>query len=77
MEQGNKEKINRDHNFIHPLDKKINGCSHILWAGKPTKISQQPAMLYFMEIKLSIVPPVELVHVHEWHNGIKRKIKKR
>ena len=32
-----REKINRDHNFIHPLDKKINGCSHILWAGKPTK----------------------------------------
>ena len=32
-----REKINREHNFIHPLDKKINGCSHILWAGKPTK----------------------------------------
>ena len=32
-----RENLNRDHNFIHPLDKKINGCSHVLWAGKPSK----------------------------------------
>ncbi|MEP1150493.1 MAG: 4-hydroxyproline epimerase [Balneola sp.] len=29
--------INNDHLFIHPEDSSINGLSHILWAGKPTK----------------------------------------
>lgn len=29
--------INRAAEFIHPQDKNINGCSHIMWTGKPKK----------------------------------------
>jgi len=32
-----RKKINEQHSFHHPLDKKINGCSHVLWAGEPTQ----------------------------------------
>jgi 4-hydroxyproline epimerase len=28
-----RKNINEQYEFIHPLDKTINGCSHILWAG--------------------------------------------
>ena len=31
-----RERLNAACEFVHPLDKRINGCSHILWAGKPT-----------------------------------------
>ena len=31
-----REKVNQLHYFEHPLDDKIQGCSHVLWAGKPT-----------------------------------------
>ncbi len=27
--------LNEKYNFIHPLDDKIRGCSHILWTGQP------------------------------------------
>ena len=30
-----RKRINDLYSFIHPLDATINGCSHILWAGKP------------------------------------------
>lgn len=29
--------INKAVEFIHPQDKNINGCSHIMWTGKPKK----------------------------------------
>lgn len=29
-----RKRINQAHAFVHPLDPTINGCSHILWAGK-------------------------------------------
>ena len=29
--------INKAAEFIHPEDKNINGCSHIMWTGKPKK----------------------------------------
>ena len=29
--------INQVANFIHPMDSNINGCSHIMWTGKPKK----------------------------------------
>ncbi|MDA8644480.1 4-hydroxyproline epimerase [Flavobacteriaceae bacterium] len=32
-----RQQINTRYNFEHPLDEKIRGCSHVLWAGKPTQ----------------------------------------
>ncbi len=29
--------VNEKTEFIHPLDASINGCSHVMWTGKPTK----------------------------------------
>ncbi len=29
-----REKINRSHSFIHPLDSRIRGCSHVMWTGE-------------------------------------------
>ncbi len=34
-----REKINAAHQFIHPDNPTINGCSHILWAGAPLAAS--------------------------------------
>ena len=31
--------INKAAEFVHPEDKNINGCSHIMWTGKPKKES--------------------------------------
>ncbi|MEK9612825.1 MAG: 4-hydroxyproline epimerase [Flavobacteriaceae bacterium] len=31
-----RKKINALYHFEHPLDKKIKGCSHVLWGGLPT-----------------------------------------
>ena len=31
-----RNKINKLYTFIHPLDEKIKGCSHVLWGGLPT-----------------------------------------
>ncbi len=31
--------VNKKAEFIHPLDASINGCSHVMWTGKPTKES--------------------------------------
>jgi 4-hydroxyproline epimerase len=28
-----KEKINRHHEFVHPNDPSIRGCSHVMWTG--------------------------------------------
>jgi 4-hydroxyproline epimerase len=28
-----RKQINKEHEFIHPLDSTIRGCSHVLWAG--------------------------------------------
>ena len=30
-----RKRLNEAHLFIHPLDENIQGCSHVLWAGKP------------------------------------------
>ena len=30
-----RKNINAKYSFVHPDDPTINGCSHILWAGKP------------------------------------------
>jgi len=30
-----REQINEKYSFVHPLDSTIQGCTHILWAGKP------------------------------------------
>ena len=32
-----RKKVNEINSFEHPLDKNINGCSHVLWGGTPTK----------------------------------------
>ncbi len=32
-----RENINNDNQFVHPLHPTINRCTHVLWAGKPTK----------------------------------------
>ncbi len=29
-----RERINQEHEFVHPENETINGCSHILWTGK-------------------------------------------
>lgn len=29
--------VNKKAKFIHPLDSSINGCSHVMWTGTPTK----------------------------------------
>jgi 4-hydroxyproline epimerase len=34
MSRNLRKNINAMHEFIHPLDPTINGCSHILWTGK-------------------------------------------
>lgn len=30
-----RKRINEEHQFVHPENTTINGCSHILWTGKP------------------------------------------
>ncbi len=30
-------RINENYSFVHPEDDRINGCSHFLWTGQPTK----------------------------------------
>lgn len=30
-----RKRINEKYTFVHPLDPTINGCSHVLWTGKP------------------------------------------
>jgi 4-hydroxyproline epimerase len=30
-----RKRINKEHQFVHPENDTINGCSHILWTGKP------------------------------------------
>jgi 4-hydroxyproline epimerase len=32
-----RERLNERYEFVHPLDHRINGLSHLLWAGKPVK----------------------------------------
>ena len=32
-----RSQLNSKYEFTHPLDDKINGCSHVLWGGKPTQ----------------------------------------
>ena len=32
-----REKINASYNFEHPIDKKIKGCTHVLWGGLPVE----------------------------------------
>jgi len=32
-----RERLNRDHEFVHPEDDRINRLTHLLWAGKPLK----------------------------------------
>lgn len=29
--------VNENYNFVHPMDAKINSCSHVLWTGKPVQ----------------------------------------
>jgi 4-hydroxyproline epimerase len=43
-----RNQLNEQHQFIHPLDKKIKGCSHVLWAGKtsPDPYSARNAVFY-------------------------------
>ena len=31
-----RERLNASYSFVHPLDKRINGMSHMLWTGAPT-----------------------------------------
>ncbi|MCY4561254.1 MAG: 4-hydroxyproline epimerase [Flavobacteriaceae bacterium] len=40
--------INEDYTIIHPVDKQIKGCSHVLWTGRPKKkcSSARNAVLY-------------------------------
>ncbi|MCH2223240.1 MAG: 4-hydroxyproline epimerase [Crocinitomicaceae bacterium] len=30
-----REKLNKEHSFVHPEDDRINGLSHLLWTGEP------------------------------------------
>jgi 4-hydroxyproline epimerase len=32
-----RDRLNRAHAFVHPLDPRISGLTHLLWAGKPLK----------------------------------------
>lgn len=32
-----RQAINKVASFVHPLDNRISGCSHIMWTGKPKK----------------------------------------
>jgi 4-hydroxyproline epimerase len=32
-----RERLNRDYTFVHPLDERIAGLSHLLWTGRPLK----------------------------------------
>ncbi len=32
-----RQRLNQRYEFVHPLDKRINGLSHLLWTGKPAK----------------------------------------
>jgi len=29
--------VNKAAEFVHPIDKNINGCSHVMWTGKPVR----------------------------------------
>jgi 4-hydroxyproline epimerase len=43
-----RNQLNNRFSFVHPLDKRINGCSHVLWSGKPKDVSStaRNAVLY-------------------------------
>ncbi len=43
-----RDNINKKYNFVHPLDPRINGCSHILWDGDviDVKSSARNAVFY-------------------------------
>jgi 4-hydroxyproline epimerase len=36
MSRAVRRELNRSYEFVHPEDPVISGCSHILWAGRPT-----------------------------------------
>lgn len=42
-----RSQINAKHDFKHPLDNKIKGCSHVLWGGKPTQESSTASNAVF------------------------------
>lgn len=37
MSRSIRDAVNEAAIFVHPLDSSINGCSHVMWTGKPTK----------------------------------------
>ncbi len=43
-----KKKINKLQNFVHPIDKNIKICTHVLWSGKTTsdKLCSSNAVFY-------------------------------
>ena len=42
-----RERINEAYSFTHPLDEKIEGCSHVLWGGLPTQEGASAANAVF------------------------------
>ena len=42
-----RDKINDEHHFEHPLDDKIQGCSHVLWGGLATQTGSSASNAVF------------------------------
>lgn len=42
-----RDKINDEHHFEHPLDGKIQGCSHVLWGGLATQTGSSASNAVF------------------------------
>lgn len=42
-----RDKINAEHHFVHPLDDKIQGCSHVLWGGLATQVGSSASNAVF------------------------------
>lgn len=42
-----RDKINAEHHFEHPLDDKIQGCSHVLWGGLATQAGSSASNAVF------------------------------
>lgn len=67
-----REDINKRYTFVHPEEKSINGCSHILWTGKPIDASStaRGAVIYG-ERQLIAHHAVQAL-LREWHSGMQK-----
>jgi 4-hydroxyproline epimerase len=65
-----RQRINEKYTFVHPENSTINGCSHILWAGKTISAEATARNAVFYGDKAIDRSEQELLH--EWPNGTQK-----